>query len=359
MASIEKRKDRWVVRWRVHGKARSRTFKTWRAAHEFKAGVEGDLAAGKAIDLSAGKVKLKEWAANWQAAKVGLRPATLAKSNALMRTHVLPEFGEHRIDRIRQQEIQAWVKRTSEKNLAAATVRDAYSELSKCLNAAVAARVIKESPCVSITLPRIRREEMMIIDHADIERLANAIDPRYRALIYVLAYGGLRIGEAIALKPSDVDLAKGIISVHRTASEVRGRIVEHPPKTNAGRRRVPLPQNVTNALAQHIPAYSKTYVFTTAQGMQIRTNTFRARHFKRAVAEAGLDGLRIHDLRHTAVSMWIRSGYDLLRVKTWAGHTSSTFTVDRYGHLYETDNAAVLERLDASITAARAGDDNS
>lgn len=353
VASIEKRQDRYVVRWRVHGKARSRTFTTWRAAHDFKAGVEADLAAGKGIDPSAGRIKLREWAAQWQVSKVGLRPATLAKSDSLMRVHVLPEFGEHRLDRIRQQEIQTWVKNTSEKNLAPATVRETYSELSKCLKAAVAAKVLRESPCVSIRLPRINRESMMIIDHADIERLAAAIDPRYKALVYVLAYGGLRIGEALALKPSDIDLNKGTISVTRTATEVRGKLVEHPPKTNAGRRKVPLPQDVTDALAQHMRVYSKTHVFTTAQGKQIRANTFRARQFKRAVSESGLGGLRIHDLRHTAVSMWIREGFDLLRVKTWAGHTSATFTVDRYGQLYETDDAALLETLNASIVASR------
>ena len=354
MASLEKRDTRYLVRWRVHGKARSRTFATHRAAQTFKAGVEADLAAGKTVDPSAGRVRLNEWAATWQASREGIRPTTAAKSEALMRVHVLPAFGEQRLDRIRQPEIQAWVRRTSSKGLAPATVRDAYAELNRCLAAALAAKVIRDSPCVGITLPRITPEDMTIIDHKDIEALAATIDPRYKALIYVLAYGGFRIGEATALKPSDIDLDRGIVTVSRTLTEVRGKLIEQPPKTKAGRRRAPLPKHVVDALARDMVKYSKDYAFTTERGYPVRANTFRARQFKPAIKQTRLETLLIHDLRHTAISLWIRAGIDLLRVKTWAGHTSSSFTVDRYGHLYEIDDAAILETLNANIVAGNA-----
>jgi integrase len=93
------------------------------------------------------------------------------------------------------------------------------------------------------------------LDHDDIARLADAIDPRYRALILLLAYSGLRIGEATALRRRDLDGAS--VAVRSTAVEVRGRLVEQPPKTRAGRRTVPLPQTVADALRSHLEQYSQ------------------------------------------------------------------------------------------------------
>jgi integrase len=90
-------------------------------------------------------------------------------------------------------------------------------------------------------------------------------------------------------------------------------------------------------------------VFTSPQGQPVRVSTFRARAFATACKRANLPGLRIHDLRHTAVSLWMRAQVDLVRVKKWAGHTSSTFTVDRYGHFFPADDAAILDRLNAAM----------
>jgi integrase len=98
-------------------------------------------------------------------------------------------------------------------------------------------------------------------------------------------------------------------------------------------------------------------VFTAPQGGPLRVIAFRARIWRPATRHAGLDGLRIHDLRHTAVALWIAAGANPKEVAARAGHTSVTFTLDRYGHLYPESDAALRDRLDAIYSASQRDQD--
>jgi integrase len=103
-------------------------------------------------------------------------------------------------------------------------------------------------------------------------------------------------------------------------------------------------------------AEADAFVFTAPQGGPLRVIAFRARVWRPATRKAGLDGLRIHDLRHTAVALWIAAGAGPKEVATRAGHTSVSFTLDRYGHLYPEADTALRDRLDALYVAGDQGD---
>jgi hypothetical protein len=94
-------------------------------------------------------------------------------------------------------------------------------------------------------------------------------------------------------------------------------------------------------------------VFTAPQGGPLRVTAFRARVWRPATRAAGLDGLRIHDLRHTAVALWIAAGANPKEVAARAGHASVSFTLDRYGHLYPEADTALRDRLDALYGSAQ------
>src|SRR5215217_1472476 len=102
--------------------------------------------------------------------------------------------------------------------------------------------MIPRSPCRAIRLPRIEREEMRFLDPAEVARLAEAIGERYRALVLLGAYGGLRIGELAGLQRRRVQLLAGTVEVVEVAVEVSGRLHVGPPKTRASRRTVGLPR---------------------------------------------------------------------------------------------------------------------
>ena len=98
------------------------------------------------------------------------------------------------------------------------------------------------------------------------------------------------------------------------------------------------------------------HVFTAPNGGPLRVTAFRARAWRAATKAAGLDGLRIHDLRHTAVALWIAAGASPKEVAALAGHTSVSFTLDRYGHLYPDSYATLRDRLDAMHSSTQERD---
>jgi integrase len=216
------------VRWREAGGAKSKSFPTKEQAKEHLAHIEG-------THSPTGALTLKAWAEVWQANRVNLRASTKAKNASLMATHVLPVLGDRQLSSIGQTDVQSLVTNCAG---SPATVREVYGQLSKCLSAAVSARLLRVSPCVGIILPKVEQSEMAFLDHDDVERLAKAIDKRYRALVFVLAYCGLRIGEAAALRPEDVTESLG---VRTTLVEVSGVLMENSPTTKQGIRSVPMP----------------------------------------------------------------------------------------------------------------------
>jgi integrase len=221
--------------------------------------------------------------------------------------------------------------------------------------AAVDAGYLAQSPCHNVPLPKVEREEMRFLTPTEIVTLAETIRPAYRALVFVGAYGGLRIGELAGLRRSRVDLLRGTVSVAEILTEVAGRLYFGPPKTRASRRTVSLPRVVTRELDAHLAGGGDPddHVFTAPQGGTLRIVAFRNRIWRPATEAAGLTGLRIHDLRHTAVALWIAAGASPKEVAVRAGHTSVSFTLDRYGHLYPEADTRLRDRLDTLHASAR------
>jgi integrase len=155
-------------------------------------------------------------------------------------------------------------------------------------------------------------------------------------LVLVGAYGGLCIGGAGRLRRRRVDLLRGTVQVAEIVVELRGVLHVGPPKTRASRRTVGLPRFVVEELVAHLADSGdpEGFVFTAPEGGPLRVHSFRARVWRPAIRAAGLDGLRIHDLRHTAVALWIAAGANPKEVAARAGNASVNFTLDRYGRLY-------------------------
>lgn len=358
MATINKTAAGYVVRWRVDGNSRQRTFTAHRDAVEHRTAVETEAAAGKAVDPMKGRATFGVWYPAYVASRVNVKPATLATSKSLYNNHV-NRWDGWQLDRIRQPDVQAWVaEMVKAGKSSASTIQSVYKEFASAMRGAVAARCIRETPCVGINLPTVERDPMTVLDHKEIAELADSINERYRALVIFLAYSGLRIGEAAALTYDDVNLTAGTVTVRHTVTELSGQgLVLSQPKTRAARRTVPLPQHVTDALRTHVKAFGGPWVFTTGTGAQLNPRAFNRRSFSTALKTTGLD-CRVHDLRHTAISLWIRAGVDLPRVKAWAGHTDAAFTLNTYAKFFPTDDAGIMAMLNKGIGAALTPDED-
>jgi integrase len=145
---------------------------------------------------------------------------------------VLPRFGTTPLAAITQPEVQAWVAQLTGRGFAPATVVKAYQLLGRTLTAAVNADMIPRSPCRAVRLPKIEREEMRFLNPAEVARLADAIGPRYRALVLLGAYGGLRMGELAGLRRGRVGPLPTVPLATRPRPGFSTEAVQPPARVN-------------------------------------------------------------------------------------------------------------------------------
>lgn len=361
MATIKRRNDRggrWEVRFRdPSGKQRARLFPRKVDAENFLTGIEHSKLSGNYIDPALGRVTFARFVTeNYRPTLVGLEPSTRVRDESYLRTHILPVFGGRPLATIDYTSCQTWVNELATRK-APATVVKAAQIMGKVMKTAVRAKRIPHNPMLDVSLPTVEESEDIYLTPAQVEALADAmgeVAPRYRALIWLGCYGGPRIGELLALRWNDVDFMRQTVTIFRKVIEVSGAgMVEGATKTKAGRRTVTLPRRVVDELENHRIVFpSQTLVFTSPEGGQVRANNLRRRQWAAAIARAGFDGFTFHDMRHTAVSLWVAAGASDLEVAKWAGHRSAAFTKSRYAHLFPEHGEALAARLDAFISAS-------
>jgi integrase len=226
---------------------------------------------------------------------------------------------------------------------------------NKAMRAALEDRLISVNPVDRLPLPKVEREEMRLLTPDELRHLADTIDPRYRAFVVLAGYSGLRAGELLALRWGNVDMLRRQVTVIETLTDLAGQQSFGAPKTRAALRMVTVPSFVTEELSRTVdsPPDACELVFSSPDGHPVRLTLFRRRFWNPAVEEAGLAPLRIHDLRHTAVALWIAAGANPKQIAARAGHTSVSVVLDRYGHLLPQHDGELMQRLEALHSPGR------
>lgn len=391
MASVEKLANgRYKAHWRApNGKSRSKTFPLARDAKDHLTTVAHTRRTGAYVDPGSGKTLLKHYVATVFEPTMKGAPNTLDRDRGTLRTHILPAFGEEQLQDIDYEACQAWVNKLERAGKSPETVHKAVQILSRIIKMAIKGKRLSLNPLEDIEMTPIGDHEAMFLEPGQVDLLADAMehyDPRYRALVYVGCYCGPRIGELVALRWSDLNFGMTLLSIERSTSDLNGVLADGPTKTKAGRRKVPVPPIVATELKRHrelFPPGPDNRIFTAPEGGTVRTNNLRRRTWASATLRAGLaevtsvpkldakgrpvlnkrtgepltrraiSGMTFHDMRHTAVAMWIHIGANDLQVAKWAGHRHASFTKSRYGHLFNTDPELAMARLDALIQEGR------
>ena len=352
MATIEKRSRNgsvsYLVRWRDPArKQRSKSFAKRKDAVTYLTTVTGEIQAGAYIDPRAGKVTLAElW--DWWWPTVVLSPNSRERDRLTFKNHVLPAFGDVRLNRLDRPEIAAWVAKLSESGMAPATVVKAHQVLSKTLDEAVERRLIRSNPAKGVDLPKIVQGTPRVITVEQIKKLAATIEERFRLFVLIACYCGLRGGELAGLRWGRVDLDAQVLDVAEQVISPKGHVeITGILKTSAAYRRVPIPRFVCDELREAKgQAGPDDLIFPDSLDGPLRIDNFRDRVWNRTVKLAGLpQGFLIHECRHTAVSLWIANRADPVQVKTWAGHSSVASVYDTYGHLFDDRGREVADRL--------------
>ncbi|MDX2344866.1 MAG: tyrosine-type recombinase/integrase, partial [Acidimicrobiia bacterium] len=302
----------------------------------------------------AGQVLFASVAESWMAGRAALRATTRARDQSYLNSLVLPQLGDKPVGSVQPSDLETWVADLATDGKAPATIQKAWQITSGVFRLAVRDRLIALSPARDVQLPKIQRNEPTAFTVEEVMRLADTIDPRYRALVLIGAFGGLRIGELAGLQLGDFDPQRNLVHVRRTASDVQGQLIVGPPKTTKSTRTVVLPRSISNQLAEHTAHLAETdsaaWLFPAPEGGPIRRTNWMRRVWKPALEAAGLDpDLGTHTLRRSQVALLIAQGEHPKVIADRLGHTSVKTVLDVYGHLYEGADKAAAERLELQI----------
>ena len=357
MAHVERRgQGRWRARYRgPDGKERSKTFARRMDAEKWLAQVETNVARGEWVDPARAGIRLDEWVRQWlPSRKADLRPTSYARLESVLNGHVLPRFGERRINTLGNREVRTWVADMQAEGLSAASIRKAAFALRAALAAAIADARITVNPATDIPLPAEQIHEQRFLSRAEVDALIESTDERYRVAVRLAALCGLRWGEVAGLRRSRIDVLRSRIEVIETAVEIGGKITSGPPKTKGSRRVVPVARSVMAEIDAHLTEFvgpqPDALLVTATSGGPMHRGTFARQVWRPAVKAAGLDPLRFHDLRHSYVSLLIASGANVKAVAQWAGHSSPVVTLSRYSHVFDDHAEDVADAMDALLS---------
>lgn len=346
---------RWMVMYYDRAnKLRSEVAANKAAAENRRDKIAESLTGGTYVDPNLSKVTVGEMAEKWLASRHDLKPSTWWKYRGLLDNHVIPAWGELGLNAVLGEDIAVWVaklvKGTSDggSGLGPSQARHAYRVLAMVLEWCVPTR-IPRNPTRGVKPPIPLDAEHVYLSYDQVEKLAAAagklrtnydkptacaaINP---AFILLLAYTGMRWGEAAALRVGRVDLGKRRVRIAVTFTEVGGKQLEVLPKTGK-KRTVSIPASLVPLLKPLTEGKADTeLVFTTKRGDSLRSHNWRTREFNAAVTAAGLEvnGLTPHKLRHTAASLAIAAGADVKVVQQMLGHADASMTLNIYGHLW-------------------------
>ncbi len=317
------------------------------------------LAAGAPVVDA--RITVAAWCRQWLETTVAAssrRATTKELYERLSRVHIEPPpFGRLSLDRVRPTDVETLILRLRSKGLAASTVQRIFVVLRLALDGAVRDGVIARNPASAVPQPSIERTEAIHLGSDQVVALlGQAAGTRYYALFRLIATTGLRKGEALALRWDAVDLNDGALHVRGTLTRSGSHLSVTPPKTALSRRTLPLARAevalLTELRATQLaerelagPEWSdEDFVFTTETGRPMDPrNVLRA--LTTAASKAGLSGVNVHTLRHSAATAWIEAGVNIKAVSTLLGHADIRITADVYGHVSDAVARAAMETL--------------
>lgn len=379
---------RWTVRWvDADGHQRRRSFTLQDEAIAEAAAVEVAVRQGTFVDPQKGRRTVLWYARDWAASHAGGADNTARWHRGIVEGRILRDWASKPVATVTQADVQRWLARLSGEGLSASRVRGHHVVLRGALDQAVQDNALAKNPAIPATrgrrggvqLPKLARKLPAFLDPAEVAAAIRALETGRRAdaperpaptyqlsrrqqaarelaeqrraaagerracFALVLAFSGLRFGEAAALKVGDLDGRR--LSVRAAIATVGGRQVLGETKTHRDRV-VVLPEAVAERVARLAEGRGPDEPLLPAvQGGPWHYGTWRDTWVR------ACDLATTHGLRHTAASLAIRAGADLKALQRMIGHASATLTLDTYGHLYDTQLEGVADALAAFVPA--------
>lgn len=349
-----KKRQRWVT---FHGDKRDAEKKLTSLLHELDAGVNVDPHSTLVSDF------LERWLTDYAQTRVTRK--TFERYAQIVRQQLVPQLGHHKLSALRPLHIAAaythWLtagRRDKRKGgLSAQSVVHHHRVLSQALKMAVRWQLLVHNPVEGVDPPRVRRREMRALDDDEISSLlTSAAGDRLYVPILLAVSTGLRRGEILGLRWSDVDMRSGALSVCRSLEPTQDGADVVQPKTARSRRAVRIPKAALEALRRQRLEQEKRadelgagyqdadLVCPAWDGSPWHPDAFSG-------AFRSLTGgkVRFHDLRHTAATMLLREGVHPKIVAERLGHSTTRLTLDTYSHVLPGMQEDAVSKIDARL----------
>jgi integrase len=315
---------------------------------------EAEIRRDDWIDPEAGAVLVADFGATWIEERPGLRPKTVRLYGYLLRAHIAPHFAAVTIAGVTLARVRRWRKTLLDSGVSAVTAAKAYRLLRAILNTAVDDGLIRHNPCRVKGADKETSPERPVLTVAQVFALADAIGPRYSALVLLATFASLRWAELAALRPEDIDLDARTVRVTRQIDYLPGGGHSFgPPKSKAGRRVVPFPDLIAPDLRKHLDGLgpSAVLVFTSPEGAPLRHSNFYRRAWMPALKAVGLSGVHLHDLRHTGNQFSADAGANIRELMERMGHDSTRAALI-YLHSSAERQRAIADQVGRNAKAA-------
>jgi len=362
------------------------TFPSKAEAGIFLDSVRTDMVRGAWKAPRSARVSLDAYGQKWIEQRQSLKATTRREYESCWRNHIGPHIGVHRLDEVTPDMVRDWHARMQDRlrdelevadaarlarekkaakgarkdrrprQLTQASVRDgsatasrAYRLLHAVFVTAEEDELVAANPCRIRGASARKAAERPVLSIPEVVALADEVPDRYEALVHLLVWSGLRIGEASALQRRDLDLTprRASLSVRERVYPLKGVHDIDTPKSRAGIRTIAIPTVLSGQLAQHLSTYTgpeaTSLVFTTDSGGNIRTTYYQM--LRRALNRIGRPDVRPHDLRHTGMTLAAEAGASLAELKHRLGQ-STTQAAEIYLHATADHGRRIAERMD-------------
>jgi len=279
--------------------------------------------------------------------------------------HLIDGLGHIPVSELREEHIHKYYREKS-KTLSPGTLIKHHNLLRSALSQGVIWRTLTRNVAEAVKPPKVSRKEMRALTGPEVHRMLEACeDTAWHSIFHTLTWTGLRRSELLGLRWKDVDLILASLRVVQSVQRLNtGEFIVQEPKTASGRRTIALSPASCLVLREH---REKQEADATLLGRQLAEDDLVFSHpdgsprdpstltlaFRRLTRRVGLDGVRLHDLRHTMASLYLEQGVNPKTVAERLGHASVTITLDLYSHCLPGVQEAAAVQFDTAMEQAK------
>ena len=312
--------------------------------------IEIDVRRGAWIDPRAGEVTLRIYGDEWLRNRPDLAIRTRELYRHVLDKHLYAQFGDTKLTEIAPSKIRGWHANLADDH--PATAAKAYRLLSSIMRTAVVDGLIVTSPCKVKGAATERAAERPIATVSEIDGLTLAMPDHLKLIIPLATWCQLRRGEILGLRRKDFDLAHAMIHIEQSRTfGMDGKSITKQPKSTAGRRRLALPAPLIAVVAGHLSKFTEpapdALVFRGRAGRELTRDALQG-SFEKARLTIGRTDLRLHDLRHTGLTLAAATGATTAELMHRAGHASAPAAL-RYQHANQDRDRVLAEALGEMI----------